>query len=376
MKRTSITSSRSGRSTSIVEWRAAGHRLAYVAAIAEAARRDDHRATLLTTEGVLGSQEFDLHLSELVRQGDLGVEVVPGLPKVRELRTAVCRELRAGRRCVVPEADRHLALLLVARLSARQGRLVIILMRPPNLRGGRRSALAALAKISLLALVRPLRGLGVRALLLSDAMRSRSPAWPRWLGWTGDPVGDPADLFTGSSATPPPELASTNQPFVAVAGILDERKDLALVLEAWEGAVRGGGGASLVLAGRVHANARGVKGWMRPNVTLIDRHLSDGELHWIVRHAKAMIVMYDGGRASGIVNAAAATGTWIIAPHTSRLCQVASEHGLGISCAPDPSAVGRAMGQALRAGRPHPLDELATRRSFGAAVTESATSCR
>ena len=331
---------------SVVEWRHGGHRLSYVAAIARSANQASIEIELVTSSAVESSDEYRIHLAQLVDDRSLLVRTSERLASGRGL----SRELRSirdrHRAAVLPEADKFLHVLLVAKLLRRLPvPTVAIVMRPPRSGGGWRDRIRAMLKTALVLAASPLPALDVQ--LLEDPLaegdervwRSRLLRSAKWR------LNDPCALLETPASNLPPELAEVtiDRSVLAIVGVIDSRKQLPLVLAGWQFA---GADGDLVIAGKQSPD---VSAWLRSfgplpkNVYFVDRYLTDSEVRAIVERSRGILLLYDGGFSSGFMVAAAAAGRWAITIVGSRTGRVASSQGFGVPSEATPAGVAFAI---------------------------------
>ena len=351
------TGNRSGpvRLTYLLEWRHAGHRLAYVAAIARAAAETKHRIVLVTTLGVTASEEYDTHLADLAELGLMEVRISDDLctwrGKLGTLRD-VGRE-RLG--VVIPEADALIPLLLCSAFLGWLPRpTIMILMRPPRWRqDGAKSFAKGALKVALISTCRLMRR-SFDVHLLDDPLADGvDRAWRAPLSAAALRLDDPCDLFDAAAGTLPPELSEGigSGEFVAVLGSIDSRKRVPLIIDAWSHSQKPSD-ARLVIAGRqrpdVVACLREADVAGDPTVIAVDRYLGNAEMGAVLRQAKAIFVLYDGGLSSGLLVTAASAGRWVIALEGSRTGRVAAGRGVAELCSESVASVAGAIESVLR----------------------------
>jgi hypothetical protein len=271
---------------------------------------------------------------------------------------------------VLPEADKFLLRLLVAKVLGRLPRqMVIIVMRPPSAvaRGGRLGSWTKRALIVSLMAWR--RSLDVR--LLEDPLgRGETRCWQGLvLGRPSYRLNDPCGVLDSGSAPLPSSVTEvlTDLRVVAVVGALDARKNLPLVIEGWE--TVNIPGSALLLAG---PQSPGIEAWLRdgetrlpPNVFTWNDYLGHDELRSAIERSTAIITLYDGGISSSLMLGAAALGRWTITLAGTRTALVAEGHGFGIACLPTASDVARAIREALAKSAYPEAVSLPNSREFG-----------
>ena len=356
---------------------AGGHRLAYVAAVVEAASAAGCRSVLLTLPEVSSAAEFQTHLGELKNNGVLEIVTDNGLRDARGRSEILRRLRRQGASLIVPDSDKFLVEGLLAKVVGRLPRRTsLVVMRPPAASWRNpRALIVAVVKVTVLLALKCFRG-SVSVNLLEDPLaQGNHRVWKSWRASLGTRIDDPADL-AGDRPTAPDELAtlSSAEPIIAVVGSIDARKNLPLILEAWSVRDRSTR-ATLAVAGRiapeVHAAVDGEIA-MLDDVCVIDRYLSNDEMLGIVERAAAILVLYDGGLSSGVLVMCASTGRWVICAHGTRTLAVAARHGFAFSTELSAEALAHAMSLAVQQAVPPSPVKLAGRAEFGAQLVESA----
>ncbi|MGK2955498.1 MAG: hypothetical protein ACSLFI_07510 [Solirubrobacterales bacterium] len=342
----------------VVESGHSGHRLAYVAAIGRVAEEAGLTWCLVTTTEARSSAEFQTHLS----RRELNVHERPPAEGWRE-RLRLIRSARA-RLIVIPEADKYLAPLVVAvALRMLACPCSIVVMRPPARGGLTASWFKGLVKRLLVTYLS--RVSKVQVHLLDDPLAGLDDTV-----WTGPPfrrsmiIHDPFDLAGDPLAGAGESVGSTAEPYLTVVGVIDERKEIPEIFEAWQlsGSAEHG---RLLIAGKSTGEVEPLLRDTPTGVEVVDRYLSNPELVGTVRAARGLIVLYDGNMSSGVLTMAAAAGTPVIVRAGTRTARVAVRHGFGFAADAGPSALGRVMREVLMsAGREAPV-RLPPARDFG-----------
>lgn len=353
----------------ILEWRPTGHRLAYVAAIASAVADTGRAAVLVTTQEVLDSPEYQVHLAALVGAGVLDVRRDERLVGRAGVVDVLCGQTAGA---VVPEVDDLLPPLAVAAVTGRLPRsTAVIVMRPPRRREwSARTLLVDTGKVAAILVLAASRRVDVH--LLEDPLaHGRDRVWPWPLNRPGLRLDDPCDLAgtVEGDLDGAVEQALRSSPALAVVGRIDGRKRLPLVLDAWDHRDPSTDGSLLLLGAQTEA----VRRWLAeravpPGVVTVDRYLENPELLAVVRRCRALVVLYDGGLSSGILVTAAAAGTPVIVGEGTRTGRIAAHHGFGVMTPLEPEAVARTIEAVLaRSDRPDPVP-CSTARDFGRQV--------
>jgi hypothetical protein len=211
----------------LVEPNATGHHLWYVRLLSEHLLRCGRTPLLRTTTHAARSPQMRDQLGELTSDGRLRVVVDPALSSTTRGRLGALRRcLRRSSFVVVPDADRLLGLLVIARLATalHTPRLRLLVMRPPVidaralLRGTWRPAIKS-------ALMKLLRLLGVVVLELSSPVLS-----------TGRPHACPDAIEPRVRMAQPAARAHLDLGDGAVCvciGALSERKAISALLDCW-----------------------------------------------------------------------------------------------------------------------------------------------
>jgi hypothetical protein len=348
--------------------------LSYVAAIVRSANDASLSIELVTSRVLTLSDEYQIHLARLVADGQLTVRTSDRLDR----RGGITRELREirlrGNAVVLPEADRSLHALLLAKLS--RGLPVptaLIVMRPPqSVRGIWRARIGGFVKTLLIVVLCAWSSLDV--LLLEDPLAlGRDRVWrKRVLRSKSRRLDDPCGLVEIEASHLPKELNQDlgDRPMLAIVGVIDSRKQVPLVWAAWQlacGTIEG----ELVIAGKQSPD---VSSWLRSagpvptRIHFIDRYLTDDEVRGVLERSNGIITLYDGGFSSGFLVAAAAVGRWAITTRGSRIERVASSHGFAVTCTPTPSGIAEAIDQVLAKTEMPPPIEVPSAEDFGRRV--------
>jgi hypothetical protein len=355
----------------ILEWRHTGHRLAYVAAIIRSVPHDAAPAVLETSAEAAASVEYAEHLLPLEQSGMF----IRDISEIGAGNRALAASLRRARKLkevvVLPEADRVLPVLAAAWLTRGLPRPTsIILMRPPHWRdGGVRALPWALTKaVFLAAFALATRSFDVH--LLEDPLAAgQDRVWRRPFESERLRLNDPCDLLSDSDVCLPSELLGDNRPMIAVVGAIDQRKNLPLILAAWQ-LSHAQEDSVLVIAGRHSSEARSLVAseGSGPSTVSIDRYLSNAEMAAVLHACRGLFVLQDGGISSGLLTKAASLGRWVIALEGSRTGRAAKSAGVGVLAQPTPIDLALAIDAVVgRMGHP-PQVSLDTADDFGRTV--------
>lgn len=355
----------------IVEWRAGGHRLAYVAGVVNASVALGRSVCLVTTAEAAGSAQFNVHLSECVAAGHIDVQICDRVSTASGLLAELRARGKSTTHLLLPEADRFLVLLVTLRLTnSIPASTVAIAMRPPRLRSVRsllgRGGLVKLAMLYLLAALLDLR-------LLDDPLAAGSDrCWTVPLLRRARFRLDDPSLLDGISPTDPPELADVygQLPIVTMCGSIDERKGLPVVLAAWA-SHKVNRKCVLLVAGKqsptVSMQIRSMSP-MPPNVVFVDRYLSNAELCSVIDHSRAILVLSELRLSSGTLLACASAGRLVIAAKGTRTARIAVREGFGIQCNLEPTDVAAAILRAVDCVQSPPRIHIPTLSAFGRSV--------
>ena len=362
----------------ILEWRHGGHRLAYVAAIVDGAAASGRRAVLLTDKETLGSPEFSVHLSENKNQdtrvSKQRIGTVAGM-------LASLRWLRSNAEItVVPEADRFLATLILAWLvRALPRNTSVIVMRPPVLQRAsghsfkRRQvdsvvvAATGLLKTALMLVCQRISSIDM--FLLEDPVATGAQ---RVWGWPFSSetlrLDDPSDLIPAGRGIQPVELGSARRDrrVIAIVGSIDSRKQVPLLLRAWE-SVDKSGEPLLLLAGPHERQVRELVDQQRvadKSILSIDRYLTNEEMAGVIERSSGLAILYDGGVSSGILTTAVAVGRWVITTENTRTGAIAEANGCAVACNGRPDSLANAIDRVIVAPSQPPGHDLPTRLDF------------
>jgi hypothetical protein len=353
----------------IIEWRHEGHRFGYVAAIARASTAAGLSPVLLTSADARSTREFSTHLSDV---DDLGVADLrrPISPTVGFARALLQARRLGAIGVVVPEVDTLLpSLLLTALLLRRRLPITGIVMRPPRQGAGTMRSAWYRAKAAMISADRFCPGLDL--LLLEDPLADEDDlVWPRELVLGGRRLDDPADLYRPAHhASLPQEIAqlTNDRALVTVMGVIDHRKQIPLVLEAWrQGQL--GARATLLIAGKQREGTRPALEQASAedrSIVTVDRYLSNEEMGAIIERSSVMLLLYDVGTSSGMLTTSAAVGRWTVVRADTRVGRIALRSGFGIAAHPSGGAVAQAISTALDSdGQPAPR-QLPSCRTFG-----------
>lgn len=358
-----IAESAQAKPVGVLEWRPGGHRLAYVAAIVDGAAIIGHRSVLVTDEATVESPEFAVHLNENQnlhsRLASRRIGTVAGM-------VSALRWLRKNAAItVVPEADRYLGTLILAWLvRALPRNTSIIVMRPPVLRRAgehsptrRHAARAAVAATGLMKTVLMLvcqRIPSIDLFLLEDPVATgaqRVWGWP--FGSEAFRLDDPSDLIPAGRGVQPDELRGVrhDRPVIAVVGSIDSRKQVPLLLRAWE-LVDKSSDPLLLLAGPHEQRLRELvdhHGVRDASILSIDRYLANEEMAGVIQRSAGVAVLYDGGVSSGILTTAVAVGRWVVTTQNTRTGAIAEANGCAVACDGSPESLARGIGRVIAA---------------------------
>lgn len=252
---------------------------------------------------------------------------------------------------IVPEADRivHVYLMAIV-MRYLPPRRVAIFMKP----GDGRHRLFGLAKTLALSLTRLTSWRRSRVMLIEDPLAGRgSRVWSRAARIAGTPLCDPgSDLIPLTEPICPPELATipADTEWYVVLGLVDHRKRLPEILDAWQQFSPVDSTLRLVVAGKVDDSvwtrleqSFGSRSDLPGSVIVVDRYLADAEMAYIMHRSKVALSLDDGGVTSGIVLTAAVRGRWVIVPKGVRFGQVSCERGIGIEATLSGAGIAEAM---------------------------------
>ena len=283
----------------IIEWRPSGHRMTYVAALARATIDAGRPVTLWTTKEVTETVEFQTQVSSLVSPVEFSVEISSGLGSARSLLHQLRVVRKRGGGAVVPEADRFLHVLLLALVTRQLPHpAAAIVMRPPQAVTGRLRGRLGSAGKSLL-ILGLLRSRTLDLQLLEDPLaQGNDRVWSQAvLSRESLRLDDPCGLLGTPLSELPRELRlARTRPFLAVLGVIDDRKQLPLLLDAWI-LNDPAGDYDLVVAGKQSPT---VAMWLAsatlpPHLVLIDRYLTDAEIHGVLEKAKGIACLHRWG---------------------------------------------------------------------------------
>lgn len=322
-----------------------GHRFWYVRILAEEHLARGGAAMLLTTTRGLERPEFSIHLTDVCSRG-LAVRTVRGPLRTHSLVGSLYYVLRAvslakqlSAHLVFCEGDsRVLPIYLLERLRMVAISMSLLIMRPDS--SGAVGSMKSFAA----------RGIRrARVLNLRDPLSGVKE---------GTDVRDPVRVSDVSV-----RRQREGRPIVVVAGVLDRRKALDLVLPAAAQC-----GFEVTLAGVLDEQTRrlletlGRQGSL-PVVRCSDRFISDRELDEAIAQGDLVsVVLRSESGSSGILGRSVALGRPVIAGGNQTVVEAVSRSGVGV-CAHDLtiSSVAAAMQEAWR-DHPALLERVAAAR--------------
>lgn len=314
----------------IVEPRHTGHHLNYVGQLARAATRAGAHVVMFTTPEAAASQEFSRFVGDAAGQVVIG----PTAPGPTTVQQAVGPAV-----IVYPDGD-HQLISILKQLPGleRSTHVEVLLMRTEALLGG--SAGRALRQLVKRATVRAVSAhpqIRVRWLTDSFGVVTSRPGYRAVA-----PIADPPTVDTLAAPVRPVELgpARDARPRIVLTGVITERKNPRLLVAA---AARSGW--QVVLAGRVDGDLATDVSLPDDDdaVVVINRHLLDGELVWLLQDADAAFVGYQTDAPSGILTAAIQLGTPAVALEGTWPGVVVQQLRAGATCAPTVPAVADAL---------------------------------
>ena len=153
---------------------------------------------------------------------------------------------------------------------------------------------------------------------------------------------------------------------IAVVGSIDSRKEVPLLLRAWE-LVDKSSDPLLLLAGPHEQRVRELvrrHGVADASILSIDRYLANEEMAAVIQRSAGVAVLYDGGVSSGILTSAVAVGRWVITTQNTRTGAIAEANDCAVVCNGDPETLARAIDQVVRTGSQPQGRVLPTRLDF------------
>lgn len=316
------TVSDAGSVALIVEPRPAGHRLYYVGLLVDEVRSRGARPVLFTTEAVVESDEWKIHLEGTepeVLLSDLDDLTLPDIVRASH-------DVEADL-TIVPEADQYLRSVLVKGWTG-AGVLKMLIMRADGQPG------PPLPKM------RILKGLAKKALVIGADLRRRvevfalrSPITPRRgpLRWVQEPV----TLRCSSE-----EIAAAKERldrhgdryWFGVVGSITPRKNLPLIVESMLG--EGESGVGLLVAGHVLPEVSEVVDPLLEQfvaaggrVVRMDGHLSDAEFDAAIGAVDCIVAAHSNEGPSAVVLKAAASGKRLVLAGAKSLREDANHLG-------------------------------------------------
>jgi hypothetical protein len=342
-----------GRAILIAQPNMGGHRFNYCRILVQHAARAGRQVTILTTSSgaetfrqlapeAAGSVEFATLSSEAMSLADLA---------------HVARSMAGVGLVLVPDGDRLAGELAVRGGWRGPGMLRLLIMRP-SAQPGRLRALRTILRRCIFLFWHLLPR--VELVLLRSAVRPTLGLLPR--------VADPIELM----ATPETisRLRQSNdithsRYWFTIAGALDERKNVLLVMSALELAT----GDSLrplglILSGvqtqrlRMDLASDGTAHAYR--LVVDDRHLSQDELDSYILLSDAVVLAHSNEGPSGILGKAVAAGTRVLASGASSLRRDCLAIGPSATWCPlDKDHLAHLLANASRCDRPAPTTQVA-----------------
>lgn len=210
------------RPTVIVEPNPGGHRLSYVALLAEHCAAESRRVIVVTTNAALESAAWHVHLD--------GIEVEPlvlGLSEFTLTHLAQLSQKTDAELTIIPDGDRLLTGLAVHGWR-RSGGLSLLIMRPDAQgRRGLARAIKSLAKKGLMSIA------GARANVRVYGLRSPIVRRRGFVRWIADPVSYQPDAAYAARLAR--DLRSSALHWFGVFGAVTARKNLDLIALALVG---------------------------------------------------------------------------------------------------------------------------------------------
>ncbi len=281
-----------------------GHRLAYARLLADAARADGRRPTLLLSDAAMGSNEFALHLASL--PDDVDILTAPTItPRV------IAAESRRHTRypVVLPEGDEWILPTAAGKLIHPAG-VNLLVMRPRGQAPGQlRRAVESIFKAALRGLSRCRRGVRIYSLV---GFATPPERWE-----VPDPATSAADENKAQSRRASWDDDQT-QPvrWLGIVGGIGARKNVDLVARAMTHTRHRAG---LVLAGSAEVPEETLYEWTQPlrtnriPVVRIAEQLPDVEFDSIITALDAVVLAHSNEGSSGIFAKAAVSGTRVLA---------------------------------------------------------------
>jgi glycosyltransferase involved in cell wall biosynthesis len=290
-----------------------GHRLSYVSLLASAAAAAGYHVTLATTEEVLSSNEWSIHMGKAWSVMEYQILDYYSIAALSRL----SNELDVDH-VVIPDGDSFAYELSKGHRWTGRGTVSVLVMREKG----------QMSRIPGLALVKTV----VKGLLLQFAnfrprVQIRVLKSATWRGYSTLPVSrDPVNLSCADQRSESANLPILldNYFWFGVVGRVGQRKNLPLVAAAVAALDRGD--VALLVAGQID---EGILQEAKPHLDLIreaggrievvDRLLSDLEMDQIITELDCVVLAHSNDGPSGILGKAVAAGTKIVAAGASTL---------------------------------------------------------
>lgn len=320
-----------------------GHRLMYVAVLAEEVVRCGRIPHLILQDGVTSSDEFVLHLGHLAERS-----------KITELQRFDVRSIRdvvdTGTRLptIFAEADTWI-LPLVLRAPRWPGGTNLVIMRPRGSGRGPLAALSGMAKLAVRVFARAMTNHRAWVLTSSTVTAPRRHE-------VRDPIVFVGDWVRANElrARWRDDTTGAVERWVGILGGIGERKNVHLVADAVAGLPDAVG---LIVAGAAEDTERDVEHWLRPvgsqgRAVRIAGHLTDEELDSIILALDCVVLAHSNEGPSGILGRAVVAGTPAVTAGARTLRADARRSPGQIQWVPlDVSALSVAILRALGQGR-------------------------
>lgn len=348
----SLHGSAATKSVVIVEDNPTGHRLMYVRHLALSAAERGDRVTLALSQRCVDSDEFHAHLADLA--SSFAVELISG-KDIDELERVSLAHVASI--TVVPDGDHTLLKLSFRKRWHGSGLLSLLVMREPVAStGSLKQRVAAIVKSVMFRRTSRHENVLVHYL--------RSALWRPAADDDGMGVPDLASFAADAQSIHllREQWTLDERFWFGVIGAIDERKNLALVLDALrnEPSLRTCG---LLVAGKCGdgildgaARARAAFESRGGRVVVIDRTLQSWELDAAVAAVDCVVLAHSNEGPSGILAKAVLTGTRIatagagsLRAEAARLAERATWSDL------DVPSLGGALARAARLPRPAPI---------------------
>ncbi|MBN9207323.1 MAG: hypothetical protein J0H96_01505 [Microbacterium ginsengisoli] len=322
-----------------------GHRLMYVRVLVDAAVARGIAPVVVVMAGTTKSEEYAIHLSDRVDAFSVEEHVILNMSTI----SAIEARVAPTRATIFVEGDFWLKESLRSRAKLRNGGRLLIMRAVGQSKNPVVRVVQTLLKI---ALREAAKFRGVRSFVLVGPTQQSHGAFE-----VPDPAFSQIDEVAASAVNDRLSSGRAGFRWAAVLGVIGERKNVPLILEALL-LVRSKG-IGLVLAGRDDGSQRDLAECIRRaeqegvRVERFDGNLSDAVLDAIVAAAGCVVLAHSNEGPSGILAKALYAGTPIVAAGARSLRRDVKAIGAGASwCSLDRVQLSHAIESAMTGPKP------------------------